>query len=175
MCICTASHWGCGVIVATSVAQIHTRVVTPGRLPVWEGALFIPILYQANLWAVFCVTPVLHAVCGVLVECLMCSHGLVPSGCCAVVVTSPLPATSAGCLWVTAVVRCVLRVRVEGGPVGMCFVSWWGRCVGLGVVYGLLGGSSPWLVGCCFCVADVLGRPWRFRASLAFSAQRLSG
>ena len=48
------------------------------------------------LWAVFCVMPALHAGCGVLVEYLMCLHGRVQSGSCAVVVTSSLPVASVG-------------------------------------------------------------------------------
>ena len=31
----------------------------------------IPLSYHASLWAEFCVMPVLHAACGVLVQCLI--------------------------------------------------------------------------------------------------------
>ena len=46
---------------------------------------------------------VLHAGCVMLVECLVCSHGRVQSGCCAVVVTSSLPVMGMGRLRVTTI------------------------------------------------------------------------
>ena len=38
----------------------------------WGGAMVIPLLFHASLWAVLCVAPALRAGCGVLVEYSMC-------------------------------------------------------------------------------------------------------
>ena len=87
-----------------------------------EGALFIPLLYHAGLWAVYCVMPVLHAGRGVLVECLMCSRVQVQSagaGCCAVVVTSSPPVKSVGHWRATVLLHCDQCVHWEGMPVDM--------------------------------------------------------
>ena len=71
----------------------------------------------------FCVTPVLHAGCGGMVQGLMSSHGRVQSNCCAVVVTLSLPLTSVGRLRVTVLVRCAVCVHRELVPVDVWFVS----------------------------------------------------
>ena len=68
-------------------------------------------------------TPVLHADCGVLVECLMCSHVRVQSDCYGVVITSPLPVASVGRLRVNVLARSGLCVRTEAVPVGLWIVS----------------------------------------------------
>jgi hypothetical protein len=66
-------------------------------------------LYHANLWTVFCMTSVPHTRCGVLVYCLICSHGHVQYRtkrcCCAV--TLPWPWMSMGC---SVTVPCVVWV-----------------------------------------------------------------
>ena len=140
-----------------------------------EGAMLIPLCDHASLWAVFCVMLVLYAGRGVLVECLMCSHGRVHSGYGVVVVIveviSSLPVTSAGRLRVTVLVRCVLSVHRGGGPVGMRIVSWWGcrfRCCSWA-----FGSGSAWSVCCCFCVCYVLYRSWQCQASVVFSVQHI--
>ena len=86
------------------VAVVHFR--RHSHSPVWTGALCIPLLYHAGLWAVFCETPVPNAGCGLLYEYMMCSHGCVQPFFCAVVVMSSLPVTSVGRLQVTVLVRC---------------------------------------------------------------------
>ena len=89
-----------------------------------EGALVTRRLYHASLWSVFCVTRVQHTRCGVLVSCLICTHGHVHSRCCAVVFTSSWPLMSVGRLRVTVLVRCVLCVHREGVPVDMWCARW---------------------------------------------------
>ena len=80
--------------------------------------MFTHLLYHARLWAVLCVTLVLHTGCGVLVQYLICSHGRVRSSCCAVVVTLSWPLTSAESLRVNVwlLLHCVLCVHREGLP-----------------------------------------------------------
>ena len=61
----------------------------------------------------------MHAGCGVLVGCLMCSHVRVQSGSCTVMLTFALSVTGVGCQRVAVLVRCVLCVHRDRGPVGM--------------------------------------------------------
>ena len=108
--------------------------------------MFIPQLYHASLWAVFCVTPVLHAGCGVLVDCLMCSHGRVQSGCCADVVALSLPVTGVEHLRVTVLVRCVLCTHGEAAPVNVWNVGWWGWYASFSVARVLVAAVHGWFV-----------------------------
>lgn len=87
-------------------------------------------------------TPALHALegYGVLVQCLIYSHVYVHYSCCAVVATSALP-LSVGRLRIAVLVRehnCVLCVRVERVPAGMCSVDVGWQGTGICLVRGLL-------------------------------------
>ena len=77
-----------------------------GALPVWIGCFFFRLLHHASLWAVFCVTPVLHTSCGMMG--LICSHGRGQSSNCDVVVTLSRPRMSVGCLRDIVLMRCAL-------------------------------------------------------------------
>ena len=77
------------------------------------GAVLIPRLYHASLWAVSYVNPVLHAGCGVLVECLMCSNGRVQSGC------GRFGIACDRCGPCVGYCACALFVHGNGVPVGM--------------------------------------------------------
>ena len=80
-------------------ARMHALPLRPASIPppilsalvpslYGGGDYFFHLWYHASLWAVFFMPPVLHAGCGVLVECLICSHGRVHRGRCALVVSS---------------------------------------------------------------------------------------
>ena len=109
-----------------------------GALPVLRGrALFIRLLYHASLWAVLCVTPVLHTGYGVMAEGLTCSHGHVQyvnlnvsNGCCVVVGTLSWPWMSVGRFRDTVPVRCGLCVHRDGVPADVYGASD-GWCIGL--------------------------------------------
>ena len=103
-----------------------------GALPIMRGggALFIHLLYLASLWAVLCVTPVLHTGYDVMAEGLTCSHGRVQYGCCVVLGTLSWPWMRVGRLRDTVPVGCGLCVHGDGVPADVCGASddW---CTGL--------------------------------------------
>ena len=119
--------WFYAAISWASAAGIKPLSTSPLRCPrcayIRGCRAQSPLLCNARLWSVFCVTPVLRTGCGVLLQCLFYSHRRVQPSCGTVVVALSLPLASMRRLRDTVLVGCGLCGHWAGVPVAVWFVS----------------------------------------------------